>query len=232
MPPDPTLERLKERAWQEVAAIDAALAAGRLDEAGWHEAMAALITPAYLSAGNPYAQAGHGGDAATWESSRGFLATALDRDGTFLDGGCASGVMMESVPRWGAAKGLRIEPYGLEIVPELAELARRRLPQWRARIHVGNIRTWQPCEVRFGLALIRPEYAPPGRRAAMARHVLDRVLRPGGRLIVFVGAEEAGCRRAEADMTDGGRGADGRVEVPHPHDDRVVRRLFWIDAPA
>ena len=63
--PDPTIEHLKERAWQQVAAIDRALAEGRIDEDAWHQAMAALIKPAYLAAENPYAQAGHGGNAAT-----------------------------------------------------------------------------------------------------------------------------------------------------------------------
>ena len=140
----PTIERLKECAWQEVAAIDQALAEGRIDENGWHEAMAALVKPAYLAANNPYAQAGHDGDAESWEQSRGFIANALHRSGTFLDVGCASGILMESVQRWGAAKGLTIEPHGLDIVPELAALARRRLPQWAERIYVGNIRTWCP----------------------------------------------------------------------------------------
>lgn len=52
---DPIIEGLKERAWREAAAIDAALADGRIDEAGWHRAMAAIATPAYLAADNPYA---------------------------------------------------------------------------------------------------------------------------------------------------------------------------------
>jgi SAM-dependent methyltransferase len=227
--PDPSLESLKERAWQDVAAIDQALAEGRIDEDGWHAAMADLIRPAYLAADSPYAQAGHGGDAATWEASRGFIAGALHRSGTFLDVGCASGILMENVQRWGAARGLTIEPYGLDIVPEFVALARQRLPQWADRIFVGNIRTWQPPFGQFDYALLRPEYAPPGRRAAMVGHVLARVLKPGGRLIFFVGAEEAQSRRAEQNIAAGGFRVGGRIEVPHPKDIRLVRRLFWID---
>lgn len=228
---DPTIERLKERAWQEVAAIDLALAEGRIDEDGWHAAMAALIKPAYLSGETPYAQAGHGGNAETWEAARGFIAEALQRSGKFLDVGCASGILMESVPRWGAAGGLVIEPYGLDIVPEFVELARRRLPQWADRIFVGNIRTWQPLVDRFDFVLVRPEYAPASRRAEMVEHVLSHVLKPGGRLIVFVGTEEVGLRRVETGITEHGFVVGGRVEVPHPRDSRVVRRLFWIESP-
>jgi 2-polyprenyl-3-methyl-5-hydroxy-6-metoxy-1,4-benzoquinol methylase len=227
---DPFIEGLKERAWQEVAEINQALEEGRIDEDEWHEAMAALIKPAYLAADNPYAQAGHGGNAATWEASRGFIAEALHRSGTFLDVGCASGILMESVHRWGAARNLVIEPYGLDIVPEFVELARRRLPQWADRIDVGNIRTWQPQGNRFDYVLIRPEYAPASRRADMVRHIVRHVLKPGGRLIVFVGTEEVGSRSVEASITTHGIPVHGRVEIPHPRDSRVVRRLFWIDS--
>jgi hypothetical protein len=34
-----------------------------------------------------------------------------------------------------------IEPYGPELTPALAELARRRLPEWADRIFVGNALT-------------------------------------------------------------------------------------------
>jgi 2-polyprenyl-3-methyl-5-hydroxy-6-metoxy-1,4-benzoquinol methylase len=226
--PDPAIELLKERAWQEVAAINQALAEGQIDENGWHAAMAALIKPAYLAGDNPYAQAGHGGDAATWESSRGFIAEALHRSGTFLDVGCAGGILMESVHRWGAARGVDIEPYGLDIVPEFVELARRRLPHWADRIYLGNIRTWKPQGDRFDFVLLRPEYAPPGRRGDMVEHVIKQVLKAGGRLIVFVGTEEVEIRRVEASITDHGFAVDGRVEVRHAENDRLVRRLFWI----
>ena len=36
----------KERAWREVAAIDAQLERGEIDEDGWHRAMADLVVPA------------------------------------------------------------------------------------------------------------------------------------------------------------------------------------------
>lgn len=37
---------------------------------------------------------------------------------------------MESVVAWAAETGLHIEPYGLDISPELAVLARQRRPHW------------------------------------------------------------------------------------------------------
>ena len=227
--PDPTIERLKEKCWQEVAAIDQALAEGSIDEDGWHEAMASLIKAAYLAGRTPYAQAGHSGDAETWEASRGFIAMAIHKSGTFLDAGCASGILMESVHRWGAAKGLTIEPHGMDIVPEFVRLARRRLPFWADRIHVGNIRSWQPTGCRFDFVLIRPEYAPEARRLELISHVMNRVVERDGRLIVFVGTEERDKRRVESSISNGAYTIHGRVEIPHPKDSRVVCRLFWID---
>jgi 2-polyprenyl-3-methyl-5-hydroxy-6-metoxy-1,4-benzoquinol methylase len=228
--PNPQLESLKDRGWREIASINQALAQGLIDEVGWHDAMASLIKPAYLAGRSPYAQAGHSGDAVTWESSRGFIANALHRSGSFLDVGCASGVLMESVHRWGAERNLLIEPHGLDIVQEFVDLAKRRLPHWSDRIHVGNIRHWKPAGERFDFVLIRPEYAPVGRRKELVRHVIDFALSPGGRLIVFVGNEEAELRQAEASLTCDEFLVDGRIEVPHPADSRLRRRLFWIDA--
>lgn len=136
---------------------------------------------------------------------------------------------VESVRRWGAAKELSIEPYGLDIVPEFVALARPRLSHWADRIWVGNIRAWRTVGERFDLALIRPEYAPPGRLGDLVGHMLGHVLKPDGCLIVFVGTEEVASRTVEAGVVESGFAVHGRVEVPHPKDGRVVRRPFWID---
>jgi hypothetical protein len=74
-----------------VAAIARDLAEKRIDEDGWFAAMQALITPAYLAGTNPRAQSGHSGDERRWSEARSLVADASDRDGSFLDVGCASG---------------------------------------------------------------------------------------------------------------------------------------------
>jgi protein-L-isoaspartate O-methyltransferase len=71
------------------------------------------------------------GTAESWEYARSLVAEAIDRDGSFLDVGCANGYLMECLPQWTSFK---VEPFGLEIAPELAALARQRLPQWTDRI--------------------------------------------------------------------------------------------------
>jgi hypothetical protein len=45
-----------------------------------------------------------------------------------------------------------------------------------------------------------------------------------------VGSEETGLRRVESSITNQGVRVHGRVEIPHPADERLQRRLLWIDA--
>src|SRR5579864_5168285 len=54
------------------------------------------------------------------------------------------GLLLECAVQWLAEDGVTIDPYGLEILPELAALARQRLPHWADRIIIGNALDWMP----------------------------------------------------------------------------------------
>jgi SAM-dependent methyltransferase len=217
-----------ERGWRELAAIDQALERGEIDEEGWHAAVAAILVPAYLAGETPWEQSGKSGDRTSWKRGRRPVMAAVDRDGTFLDVGCANGFLMESVREWGAEEGHDIEAYGLEVSPELAELARRRLPEWADRIFVGNAREWIPPR-RFDFVRTGLDYAPPTRRRELVEHLLAHVVAPGGRLIVGVLNEEKGERRTEDLVSSWGFEIAGRLDTEH-RDPRVVYRVFWLDA--
>jgi hypothetical protein len=223
------LKGLKERGWLRIAAIDSALERGEIDEDEWHRAVADLVVPAYLAGDNPRAQSGHSGDATRWEGARRLLLDAVDRAGTLLDVGCANGHLMESLHVWAAEDGVAIEPWGLEISPELAELARRRLPHWRDRIVVGNARDWTPAR-RFTYVRTNLDYVPAARRPALVHHLLNSAVEPGGRLIVGVFNEELE-RTTEDTVGSWGFEITGRAERAHPDTPSVVRRAIWIDAP-
>jgi SAM-dependent methyltransferase len=141
---------------------------------------AAFYEAAYLKGDNPRAQSGFGGDEARWEAARRPIAAAIDREGTFLDAGCASGYLLEGLVRWAPH---RIEPYGLDLAPRLAELARARLPQWADRIFVGDAMIWQP-PMRFDFVRTELVYVPDEQRQAYVSRLLEDVVVPGGRLIV------------------------------------------------
>jgi predicted pyridoxine 5'-phosphate oxidase superfamily flavin-nucleotide-binding protein/SAM-dependent methyltransferase len=132
----------------------------------------------YLADGDVYRGSGHSGDAATWEQGRRPIAEAVDRPGTFLDVGCANGLLMESLADWAG-----VEPYGLDFSPELVEAARRRLPQWADRIWVGDALTWEPPR-RFDFVRTELVYVPQERRRAYVERLLGRFVAPGGRLLV------------------------------------------------
>lgn len=222
------IEAAKERGWREISAIDAALERGDIDEEGWHRAMAELVVPAYLAADNPRGQSGHSGNEERWRQARSLLLDGIDRDGTFLDVGCANGLLMESVHEWGAEKGLTIEPYGLDIAPELAGLARSLLPHWADRIAVGNGLGWEPAR-RFDFVRAGLEYVPRHRRRDLLQHLLQRVCAPSGRLIVGVFNEEREAHQAEKLVSGWGYEIAGRTERPH-RDERIAYRAFWLDA--
>jgi SAM-dependent methyltransferase len=167
--------------WHERAdELDAALARGAIGEAEWFAGMRALFGAAYLECDDPRGQSGFGGDEARWEAARRPIVEAIDRPGSFLDVGCASGHLMESVVRWSP---FAVEPHGLDLAPELVALARARLPQWARRIHEGNALDWQPPQ-RYDFVRCELVYVPEPRWADLVARLLGDVVAPGGRLIL------------------------------------------------
>jgi hypothetical protein len=135
---------------------------------------------AYLETDDPHAQSGFRGSARRWEAARRPIVEAIDRPGTFLDVGCANGLLMESVAEWSQ---FTIEPYGVDFAQGLVELARRRLPRWADRIWLGDAATWEP-PFRFDFVHVRLEIGS-----------LERVLGFGRRTIV---SSDGSFRRPES----------------------------------
>ena len=190
-----------------------------MDDQGWHDATASLVVPAYLAAETPQGGSGSSRDARGWEYARSLLADAVEPGQTFLDVGCANGLLMESMAEWA-----QVEPYGLEISPELAEVARRRLPQWAERIWEGNALHWRPPQ-RFDVIRTGLDYVPPPRRAELVEHLLTHC----GRLLIGVFNEERETRVLEERAEEWGFAVAGRAERQHSHP-RLSYRAFWIDS--
>ena len=216
---DEELEAAKERGWRQTAEIDAAYERGELDDAGWHAANAGVIVPAYLAADTPEGGSGSSRDAAGWERARSLVADAVEAGQSFLDIGCANGHLMESMARWAD-----VEPYGLEISPELAARARQRLPRWADRIWIGNALDWQPPR-RFDVVRTGLDYVPAPRRQALVEHLLSYA----DRLVIGVFNEERDLRAQEELVAAWGFEIAGRREREHTHP-RLAYKAFWIDA--
>lgn len=143
-----------------------------------------MLTPSeferhYLAAEEATAQSGCSTGEEGWEVGRRPIAHAIHRSGTFLDVGCANGLLMESLVRWSEHP---VEPYGLDFAAKLVELARRRLPQWAGRIYHGDALEWEPAR-QYDFVRTELVYAPASRRRELGERALGWVA-PGGRLIV------------------------------------------------
>lgn len=182
--------------------------------------MAERIVPAYLD-GDVRRGSGHTGSAEDWEYSRGIVAELIERDRAlrFLDVGCANGLLMESVARWCP----NVEPYGLDISPELAARARERLPHWADRIFVGNALGWRAPH-RFDVVRTGLEYVPQPRRRELVAHLLAM----GDLLIVGKYNEECEDRAIERDLRSWGLEIVRTVERAHRSDPRVCYRAIAV----
>jgi len=155
----------------------------------------------YLAGDNPRQQSGFGRDERDWERYRRPIANAIDCDGTFLDIGCANGLLMESVAAWARQDGHAVEPYGLDISESLVDLARSRLPHWRERIFPGNALLWTP-PMPFDFVRTELVYVPVTRRRDYVHRLLDTFVADDGRLIVCsYGSSRPEGQRSEA-LTD------------------------------
>lgn len=201
------------------------------DEA-YFEKTRELLESAYLAADDPRAGSGFRGDEARWERARRPISAAIHRDGTFLDIGCANGLLMESVKRWAAENGFRIEPHGLDLIPSLADHARKRLPRYADHIHTGNVMEWTPPR-RFDFIRTELEYAPPKRRRSMVEKLLRDFAAPGGRIIICsYGSSRKPSPKAEP-VADILRRWNHEVAGESEAADKngvVITRIAWIEA--
>jgi hypothetical protein len=201
------------------------------DEQYWIDS-GRVLEPSYLAAGTPEGGSGFGGSAEDWHDARSVLCDAIDRDGAFLDAACANGHLMDSMVRWNAARGIHLEPYGVDISEPLTVLAQQRLPQWADRIWVGNALTWTPPDGRrFDYVHTLLDIVPDRRHRDLVEHLLRVCVAPGGRLILSnYGPEpERGAATVLARL---GYEVAGETRAARRRDRAPGPPSAWIDAPA
>ena len=142
-----------------------------------------MLESTYLAAAEPWRQSGFSGPLERWNACRRPIADCMDRDGAFLDIGCANGFLLESVQGWAAERGAQIEPFGLDISEKLVALAASRLPALAGHLLVGNAFTWQPPR-RFDYVRTELCYVPDDLHWPYVRRLLSEFLAPGARLLV------------------------------------------------
>jgi hypothetical protein len=186
---------------------------------------------AYLAGTNPRQQSGFGRDARDWERFRRIVVAPIETDASFLDIGCANGLLMESVVEWAREDGHVVEPYGLEISEKLANLARQRLPHWRDRIFVGNTLFWDP-PAPFDFVRTELVYVPPARRQEYVERLLERHVARDGRLLVCAyGSSRPEGTRAQLlvdELLGFGLAIERVDDVVHPEHGFVITRVVTV----
>lgn len=207
------------------------LDAGLITEGQWFDGLRLHLTEHYLAADNPRAQSGHGGDEVRYRYTQSMVLHAVSRGGTFIDIGCANGYLMEKLAEWAAADGIELEMYGLDISPELLDLARRRLPAWRERFYLGNALDWRPSR-RFDYVCVRElDYVPRGKRRQFFEHLAGACVAANGRLILGPRTEPRDRPGLEEEIRSWGYPPTGRATKPHQEHAELERRLLWFDGP-
>jgi SAM-dependent methyltransferase len=146
-------------------------------------AQVAGLEEAYLQSDDRIRQSGFGGGAERWRAEREPILDAIDGDGDLLDIGCANGYLLECLVAWGAERGVRLTPVGIDVGPRLIAEAKGRLPEFADNFRVANGWDWRP-DRRFRYVYTLWDCVPPAYLGEYAGRLLANVVSPGGRLIV------------------------------------------------
>jgi 2-polyprenyl-3-methyl-5-hydroxy-6-metoxy-1,4-benzoquinol methylase len=192
------------------------------------------LVGAYLSSGTPRGGSGFGGSDEEWREARGTLVDALDVGRPrlrFLDHACANGHLAVSMVTWAAERGIEVDPYGVDIAPELVSRARTDHPSLAAHFFVGDVLTWvHPDEEGFDVVHVLLDVVPAGQHRELIQHQLDHVVAPGGRLVLSEYGDPPSSRSAEAQVTRAGFTVAGRTRQPTRGGRSRGFPSVWIDA--
>jgi len=183
---------------------------------------------AYLSTDDPIRQSGFLAGPERWRLERELILDAIMEDGDLLDVGCANGYLLECLLDWAAGRGICLTPYGVDIGPQLIELAKRRLPEYADHFWVANAWEWRPPR-RFHYVYALHDCVPDGFLRAYVERLLAHYVSPDGLLIV--GAYGSYSRNEPArdlarDLTEWGflvAGTAARGPLP-------AARVAWVEA--
>lgn len=137
----------------------------------------------YLSHSDPIKQSGFYGGKARWKSEREAILQAVDKNGDFLDVGCANGYLLECLVDWAEAKGITIEAYGVDIGDYLIALAKERFPNHKDHFWTANAWDWVPPQ-KFDYVYTLADNVPESYIKDYLHRLLQCSVKPGGVLIV------------------------------------------------
>ena len=186
------------------------------------------LESAYLAETDLIKQSGFHGGEARWRRERGLILEAVDKDGDFLDVGCANGYLVQCLSEWAREKGITLIPYGVDQGTRLIELARKRLPQYASHFWVGNAWDWIPPR-RFRYVYTMTDFVPE----AFLKNYLARAIKHyvQGDGLLIVGAYGSTSKNVPAqDITSLLKGFGFPVAGSATCGDLPVSHVAWTEA--
>ncbi|HEX3223658.1 MAG TPA: hypothetical protein VHR35_13910 [Nocardioides sp.] len=194
------------------------------------------LVGAYLSSSTPQGGSGFGGSDEEWREARGVLVDALEPGRSpvrFLDHACANGHLAVSMAAWAAELGVELEPYRVDIAPELVSRARGDHPDLASHFFAGDALTWvHPDGARFDVVHVLLDVVPIQRHRELIQHQLDHVVAPGGRVVLSEYGDPPWARSAEALVTRAGFSVTGRTRQPTRGGRPRGCPSVWVEAPS
>lgn len=199
----------------------------------WFETRRQEIATSALAPGNSeIQQAGWKGAPEHYRSGHELILDGISASGDLVDIGCSNGLLLASLIEWGATRGIELNPYGIDFVPELVELAQQRFPEQADQFTVANAWDWQPGR-QFRWVHTELDVVPAKQQAAYLQRLLDEIVEPGGRLIVSsFGDQETGKRPVDIELHLQMLGFRTAGCSNGLQSDRwVASRVAWIERP-
>jgi len=196
----------------------------------WDERTTEMLRDAYLAGGaGPRVSGAGDGSEGEWRAKRQHLAVPMDVNGSWLDIGCANGHLLATLPIWTRERGVVVEAHGLELIPELADLARSLHPELADRIWTGSVVTWVPPR-KFRYVTALDDAVPPDRLGVLVERLLADFLEPGGRVIVSSYTNPGDAPRPLfSALTHCGFPPSGTIHIDRPNREPLL--TAWIDRP-
>ncbi len=146
----------------------------------WLHGLKKDLEESYLRYKEPWKQTGFMLSEDAWEPLRRPIAECFQKSGKFLDIGCSTGFLIESLLKW---TSFDIEPWGLDLSPKLIDLAKARLPKYANNFFVGAAPYWV-SPVKFDYVRTDLSYALEDAQEQFLHQVLTNYVAPEGRLLV------------------------------------------------